>query len=413
MARFFKALLALATLVTSSVSKSTTERRCLVNSASPIPPSQDPFYTAPQNYETVEPGTILRIRNAPGNLTSIIGNCSAAYHILYRTTNALFKPSWAVTTLYIPQTSTGKALLSYQFPYNSPDLNHSPSYDFYFEASGDVGEALGLGLYVNVPDHEGPLAADGATLGQGLATLDSVRAVLSAGFGLENDARYAMWGYSGGALASEWAAELQEQYAPELNFTGTALGGTPPNITNVWDSVNGTPFAGMVALASIGVTQQFPEAHEYLISQLNPEGGYNRTTYMSAAKMGAYEAFAAFAGQDMWAYFVNGRSVLDAPVIQRVLDDNFYMSYHGVPKMPLFMYHAIHDQVARIGLTDSLVARYCGVHANIHFERNTIGDHVSEMTNGQPRALAWLSSILNGAQPGSGCVITNVTVGES
>ncbi|EON99931.1 putative lipase 1 precursor protein [Phaeoacremonium minimum UCRPA7] len=363
----------------------------------------------------MKPGTVLRIRSVPGNLTSVIGNCSAAYHILYRTTNALFQPSWAVTTLYIPEHSAGKSLLSYQYPYNSPDLDHSPSYDFYFEPSGDVGEALGLGLYVSVPDHEGPLAADGATLGQGLATLDSVRAVLSTGFGLSSNARYAMWGYSGGALASEWAAELQEQYAPELSFSGTALGGTPPNITNVWDSVNGTPFAGMIALASIGVTQQFPDAHKYLISQLKPEGEYNRTTYMSAAKMGAYEGFATFAGQDMWDYFINGRAVLGAPVIQRVLDDNFYMSYHGVPKMRLFMYHAIHDQVARIELTDNLVARYCGVHTNIHYERNTIGDHVGEMTNGQPRALAWLSGVLDGTNTASssGCTIMNVTVGES
>ena len=391
------------------------ERRCLTNSTGPLPPSQDPFYTAPPAFETMKPGTVLRIRSVPGNLTSVIGNCSAAYHILYRTTNALFQPSWAVTTLYIPEHSAGKSLLSYQYPYNSPDLDHSPSYDFYFEPSGDVGEALGLGLYVSVPDHEGPLAADGATLGQGLATLDSVRAVLSIGFGLSSNARYAMWGYSGGALASEWAAELQEQYAPELNFSGTALGGTPPNITNVWDSVNGTPFAGMIALASIGVTQQFPDAHKYLISQLKPEGEYNRTTYMSAAKMGAYEGFATFAGQDMWDYFINGRAVLGAPVIQRVLDDNFYMSYHGVPKMQLFMYHAIHDQVARIELTDNLVARYCGVHTNIHYERNTIGDHVGEMTNGQPRALAWLSGVLDGTNTASssGCTIMNVTVGES
>lgn len=39
-------------------------------------------------------------------------------------------------------------------------------------------------------------------------TVDSVRAVLSSGFGLASDARLALWGYSGGSLASEWAAEV-------------------------------------------------------------------------------------------------------------------------------------------------------------------------------------------------------------
>jgi hypothetical protein len=48
-----------------------------------------------------------------------------------------------------------------------------------------------------------------------------------------------MWGYSGGSLATEWAAELQPTYAPELNFAGAALGGLVPNITSVLKTING------------------------------------------------------------------------------------------------------------------------------------------------------------------------------
>lgn len=70
--------------------------------------------------------------------------------------------------------------------------------------------------------------------------MDSIRAILSSGLGLEAScAKYALWGYSGGALASEWAAELQVQYAPELNFAGVALGGLTPNVTSVLLTVNG------------------------------------------------------------------------------------------------------------------------------------------------------------------------------
>jgi hypothetical protein len=49
-----------------------------------------------------------------------------------------------------------------------------------------------------------------------------------------------MWGYSGGALASEWAAELQVQYASEMDFAGAALGGLTPNVTSVMNAVDGT-----------------------------------------------------------------------------------------------------------------------------------------------------------------------------
>lgn len=392
----------------------------LINSTSlqPLPPSEDPFYSAPPDFESYKPGSIIRLRNAPGNLSSIIGNCSAAYHVLYRTTDALYKPSWAVTTLYVPQNTDGTALLSYQQPYNTPDLDHSPSYDFYFQPSGDVGVALGLGWFVNVPDHEGPFAADGANVGQGHATLDSVRAALSTDFGLDSNAKYVMWGYSGGALASERAAELQVQYAPELRFSGMALGGTPQNITSVWEEANESPFSGMIPLASIGVTKPelYPEAREYLVSKLKPE---KRVSYLRVEKMSANEAFATFANQSIWAeYFINGSiSILDEPVIRDVLDSNFYMGYHGVPQMPMLMYHAVHDQLALFEHAQELFERFCGVHVNILMELNSVADHVSELTAGALRAIEWLNSVLDGSYGeshlASGCHLRNVTVGQA
>lgn len=148
----------------------------------PIPPSKDPFYTAPPQYELATPGEVLRVRVAPGNLTSIIGNSSTAYNILYRTTDSRYKPAWAVTTLFIPLsnttsssngTSIGSALLSYQYPYDSTDVDASPSYDFYIDAPiwwSDVSLALGRGWYVNVPDYEGPLASFAAGVQSGHAT---------------------------------------------------------------------------------------------------------------------------------------------------------------------------------------------------------------------------------------------------
>ena len=142
------------------------------------------------------------------------------YHILFRTTDSRFNPSWAVTTLFIPtwqyrcssttEALCAHALLSYQIPYDSANVDASPSYCLYGgEPYGEIADALYRGWFVSVPDYEGPLASFTSGIISGHATIDSIRAVMAVAgsFGLRlPEARVALWGYSGGALASEWAA---------------------------------------------------------------------------------------------------------------------------------------------------------------------------------------------------------------
>lgn len=229
--------------------------------AESIPPLQDPWYTAPHGFAREKPGTVLRMREAPGNFTSLFSNCSAAYNILYRTTNSRYRPDWAVTTILVPKIKA-PSLLSYQIPYDSAFLDASPSYALYNSDSDgisyrhDISTGLSYGWFVNVPDYEGPLASFTAGVQSGHATIDSIRAVLAADkkLGLAKDARYALWGYSGGALASEWAAEVQVQYAPEMNFGGAVLGGLTPNITGVLLSINGTVGVGLAPVSHTPVS---------------------------------------------------------------------------------------------------------------------------------------------------------------
>ena len=107
------------------------------SSLKPVPPSQDPFYTAPKGFEKTAPGTILRIRHAPGNITTVVANSSAVYNIVYRTTDSNYKPTFAVTTVFVPfpnmTDSSKSSLLSIQIPYNSLWLDASPSYGVYYD----------------------------------------------------------------------------------------------------------------------------------------------------------------------------------------------------------------------------------------------------------------------------------------
>ncbi|ROV98076.1 hypothetical protein VMCG_07013 [Cytospora schulzeri] len=332
--------------------------------AEPIPPLQDPWYTAPDGFEHTKPGTVLRLREAPGNLTSLVTNCSAAYNILYRTTNSRYRPDWAVTTVLVPQ-DPAPALLSYQVPYDSAFLDASISYVLYNEESvplrADISTGLSYGWFVNVPDYEGPLASFTAGVQSGHATIDSVRAVLNAceKLGLAKDARYAMWGYSGGALASEWAAELQVQYAPELNFSGTALGGLTPNISHVLLAINESPSAGLSPSAILGIASQFPEERAYLLSRLKTSGPYNATGFLAALNYTATQASVVYAYQDIGDYFVGGLDDFFSLISAKVISLDGIMGYHGVPQMPLYVYKAIGDEISAINDTDALVKEYC------------------------------------------------------
>ncbi|CAK4034132.1 lipase 1 precursor [Lecanosticta acicola] len=381
-------------------------------SAPPLPPSKDSWYTAPNNFEAAAPGTILRLRQAPGNLTGVQVNSSVAYNILYRTTNSKYQPAWAVTTLLVPTHPDGNdKLLSYQIPYDSADVDSSPSYAMYATGVADVTAALGRGLYVNVPDYEGPLASFTAGVMSGHATLDSIRAVLSSGFGLDTDStKYAMWGYSGGALASEWAAELQVQYAPEMNFAGAALGGLTPNVTSVVVAVSGTLEAGLIPAGIVGLSTQYPELLEYLKGALNQDGQFNATGFFATRNYTLVESIVAYINQDITKYFKTGVSALQAPIPSTIINRDGIMGYHGFPEMPIFAYKAIMDEVSPINDTDKLVNRYCEVGATIRYDRNTIGTHTSEATNGDARAVQFLTSVLGGNYNATGCQIQNVTV---
>jgi hypothetical protein len=88
-----------------------------------------------------------------------------------------------------------------------------------------------------------------------------------------------------GALASEWASELQEQYAPELSIAGVAIGGLTPNVTSVLETINSSSFIGTSVNGLLGIASQYPTFEQYLISQLKTSGiYYNTTTFLAARK---------------------------------------------------------------------------------------------------------------------------------
>ena len=77
------------------------------------------------------------------------------------------------------------------------------------------------------------------------------------------------------------------------------------------------------------------------------------------------------------------------------------MGYHGVPSMPVYVYKAILDEISPVADTDTLVERYCGIGANILYQRIMVRRHLVEAINGQGQALAFLNAILDGSYSGT------------
>ncbi|HEX4465973.1 MAG TPA: lipase family protein [Solirubrobacteraceae bacterium] len=203
-------------------------------------PAQDSFYKyeGSTRLRRIAPGTVLKTRSVPFHLAEIPLPITAV-QLLYRSTSALGKPTVNVTSVLLPPVAlpTGTAL-SYQSFYDSLNTEDDPSYAISggFSTGGDIPQAesvliapaLLAGETVIVPDTEGEEADFAAGPVYGYNTLDSLRAALnSPATGLSPATKIALAGYSGGAIATEWAAQLAPTYAPDINadLVGAAMGG--------------------------------------------------------------------------------------------------------------------------------------------------------------------------------------------
>jgi hypothetical protein len=243
----------------------------------PPPPADDPFYAAPANIASEKPGTVLRSREVTvAAFAALPQKVQHAWQVLYRTTSAIGEPQATVTTLLVPfNASTAPVkLLSYQVAEDSPSGQCAPSYQLRLALETEIscsrqrfcsstlpckkggpslfpitkvrghGQAIGQSKAILtlllLPFFSGPKSAYPAGIQPGQGVLDGIRASLAlpAASLDASTTRIGLLGYSGGALASAWASELQPSYAPELHIVGVAEGGVPVNVGHVLEKVN-------------------------------------------------------------------------------------------------------------------------------------------------------------------------------
>jgi triacylglycerol lipase len=250
-----------------------------------------------------------------------------------------------------------------------------------------MAAALAEGWVVSVPDHEGPEGMWGAPHEPGYRVLDGLRATLSfERFGLAADSRVGLWGYSGGGLASAWAAEVHSSYAPEINLVGAVLGSPVGNLGNTFRRLNGSKFAGLPALVISALAKTYPGLNRVVEEHATDEG---RATLKRLERMTTLEAIVRMFRADMDDLVRPPLDeVLDMPEIQEVFEDIRLGT--AVPTPPVLIVQAVHDSVIAVDDIDELAHLYTVGGAQLTYHRDLFSEHMLLHPMSAPMTLRWL-----------------------
>lgn len=377
-----------------------------VASAIGVNPANDTFYSPPDDYASKANGEILKSREVPNPLANL--TYQAAYQIMYRSEDSVGNATYGVTTVIVPNDGDASKLVSYQWYEDASYIGCAPSYQLQqTKLDSAYQDLLDLGFYVNTPDYEGPESQFTAGIQAGHSTLDSIRAALASTdiTGVSSDAKVSMWGYSGGSIATGWAAQMQPFYASELssNLQGAAIGGVVANITAVAEETTGTLYAGFLPAGFLGLAMAYPQFESYIKEELLP----NATALQSVLTQCMTADLAEFAGQDFFSYFESGRDILYDDEVAKVLD-NLTMG-DTAPTVHMFMYQGIEDEIAPVENVDELVDTWCSAGASINYIKGPGLDHVGEQANAYSVALSYVSAAVEGSTFTNGCGTTTTT----
>ncbi|MFI9509651.1 lipase family protein [Nocardia sp. NPDC052566] len=369
--------------------------------ATPIYPiaDPDPFYWAPGDVGNFAPGDVIRSRPMPTGAYA----GATAWQLLYRSSNSANQPIAAVTTVLIPAGGgLNRPIVSYQPFVNSLGMQCAPSHSLF---NGTMQEAPALNLLlargwaVAVPDHLGPTSAYGAARLGGRLTLDGIRAVKRFPPADLAGSPVGLVGYSGGGMATGFAAALAPEYAPELPIVGVAQGGVPVNIGKLARDVGlqPSPLFGLGFAAGIGLEREYP-AELPMERILNPAGWALRDQVANACTQ---EIINAGANKGFNDVFYGNMFDADATTI-RILHENSLETFPGVPRVPVYEWHGTNDQVDP-WLAREVMGRYCASGTPVLLDLIPGADHGSAIFQGAPRAYGYLSDRFAGIPAPSNC----------
>jgi hypothetical protein len=385
---------------------------CVPASANAVPtPSQDPFYAVPAGLAHVADGTVLASRSVAVSAYGI-PMAVHAWQLKYRTPGLQNRPSADVATIMVPDApwrgTRLRPLVSYQVAEDGNGSQCAASYalrDGLADAANNAELETGLmqlalakGWAVVAPDYEGAGSDFLGANEEAHGVLDGIRAALHfVPDGLGAGTPLALWGYSGGALASSLAAQAQPSYAPELHFDGIALGGEVADIEATLNAFSGTPFGGAIVMGFAAVNRSYPAAH--LLQYLNAAG---RAAVAQAQDDCITQAALQFPFASVKQYEAYPGAA-EGPAVVKLLHEISPLGIPGTPSAPVYDYHSSIDELAPIGPDRQLMQRYCAAGVRVDHVETLAGEHLLVTVTGAPGAVAYLADRFAGEPAPDDC----------
>ncbi|KAJ5225882.1 hypothetical protein N7468_007107 [Penicillium chermesinum] len=377
------AVMALMTAITSTQAAAVPIVHApLARRGLPKSPSSDPFYDPPAGFESSKPGTILRQRKINVAFFGLIPDPVESYQLLYRTTAINGSAIATVTTVFKPTNAKKDRFVS-----SKRHMTAQPRSQLILQAY------LLLGYVVASPDYEGPDAAFGPGRLAGTGVLDGMRAISSfstLGFNTKTP-QIVGTGYSGGAIATGWAASLQPSYASELDIKGWAQGGTPANLTGTLVYIDDTLFSGFIP----------PPAYGALINpvldRIITDNG--RSALNKAKATCAPGDLINFPEKSILStdFQTLGRGLLYEPTIRSILQKNTMgVTKSETPAAPVFVYHATYDEIIPYANTSTLVDSWCDYGADVKFTTYGAGGHITTEVIALPEVIKFVEAAFAG-----------------
>lgn len=397
--------------------------------AAATPPAQDPFYsyTGSTPLQNIAPGTVLKTRNLAYHAVGVPLPLKTT-QLLYRSASQTGQPTVNVTSIVQPLFQLSKRnVVSYQSAYDSLSQNDEPSYAI----SGGVTLGgllpsvetalflpfLAAGDTIIVSDTEGQKADFAAGPEYGKNTLDSIRAAFkSSTVGLPSNAKVALVGYSGGAIATEWASELAPTYAPDVNghLIGAAMGGVLVDPAHNLHYIDGSLlWAGVLPMAVVGVARSFNvDLAQYL-------SAYGLQLYNKLQNASIINVLGQYPGLT-WTQLAKPefQTPESVPIyVEKV--NQLIMGTGGTPTIPLFIGQGANgelegtpgnkpgigpgDGVMIAGDVRTLARGYCSRGTKVQYNQYNSLSHTTSIVVWLPQMLSWVSQRFAGWSAPQNC----------
>jgi pimeloyl-ACP methyl ester carboxylesterase len=274
---------------------------------------------------------------------------------------------------------------------------------------------LSQGYGVVITDYEG-LGTPGAhtyvnRASEAHAVLDAARAARQLqGTKISGDGPVAAYGYSQGGGAAAAAAEIADEYAPELDLVGTYAGAPPADLKKTLEQVDGTILTGVIGYTLNGLLNSDPGLQPIVDENINDAG---KAMLNLVANQCVGETILNVGLHRTNEYTKTGEPlsvVLDRlPVAQEILAKN--KIGERTPNAPVLIQSGTSDDIVPHGQAVELAGDWCGKGATVQLSSAQVpaivpgsgAGHLIPDILGLGEAQSWIKDRFYGVPAPSNC----------